>query len=268
MPLARIVAAPLTGIQSSITVLLEKLGRVSEFFGVAMRGLVAPPFFLRQVLPLTLELIGRCSMPVMSVLIGLGVAISIQAGTVFRLFSAEPLLGGMTGLMVFRELGPVIAAILVAAQGGTSTATEIGAMRIKEEIDALELMAVDPMRMLVLPRILAFILAAPVLSFMGSIAGMLGGYVAAMAQSMLSSGAYTHSFFSYLSLLDLVNGVYKTVFFGLIIGTLSTYYGYHASGGAEGVGRSANQAVVQSIIAVLGANYFLTTAFFGAVKVF
>lgn len=267
MALARIVAAPLTGIQSSVTVVLEKFGRVAEFFGVAMRGLVAPPFFLRQLIPLTLELIGRCSLPVMSVLVGLGVAISIQSGTVFRLFSAEPMLGGMTGIMVFRELGPVIAAILVAAQGGTSTATEIGAMRIKEEIDALELMAVDPMRMLILPRILAFVLAGPILSFMGSMAGMLGGYVAAVAQGILSGGAYTHSFFEYVTLLDLVSGIYKTFFFGLITGTLSTYYGYYASGGAEGVGRSANQAVVQSIIAVLGANYFLTTAFFGAVKV-
>lgn len=268
MSFSRIVAAPLTGIQTSATVLFEKFGRVAEFFGVALRGLVSPPFFLRQVLPLMLELVGRCALPVMASLVGMGVAISIQSGTVFRLFSAEPMLGGMTGMMVFRELGPVIAAILVAAQGGTSTATEIGAMRIKEEIDALELMAVDPMRMLILPRILAFILAGPILSFMGSMAGMVGGYVAAVAQGILSGGAYSHSFFEYVTLLDMVSGLYKTLFFGGIIGTLSTYYGYHASGGAEGVGRSANQAVVQSIIAVLGANYFLTTAFFGAVKAF
>jgi phospholipid/cholesterol/gamma-HCH transport system permease protein len=268
MTLTRLFAAPLTGLQSFIAVLLEKLGKISHFVGVALRGLVSPPFFLAHVLPLTLELVGRCALPVMSVVIGLGVAISIQSGTVFQLFSAEPLLGGMTGMMVFRELGPVISAILISAQGGTSTATEIGAMRIKEEIDALELMAVDPMRMLVLPRILAFILAAPLLSFMGSVAGMFGGYAAAMAQGLLSSGAYTESFFSYLSVLDLVNGAYKSAFFGFIIGSLSTYYGYYASGGAEGVGRSANQAVVQSIIVVLGANYFLTNAFYGALSAF
>lgn len=268
MAISRLLAAPLSGLQGSLAGVFEKIGRIGHFVGVAFRGLFVPPFFLGQILPLMLELVGRCAMPVMSVVIGMGVAISIQSGTVFQLFSAEPLLGGMTGMIVFRELGPVISAILIAAQGGTSTATEIGAMRIKEEIDALELMAVDPMRMLILPRIIAFVLAAPLLCFMGSVAGMFGGYVAAMAQGLLSSGVYTDSFFNYLSVLDLINGVYKSAFFGLIIGCLSTYYGYYASGGAEGVGRSANQAVVQSIIMVLGANYFLTNAFFGAVSVF
>jgi phospholipid/cholesterol/gamma-HCH transport system permease protein len=268
MTLVRILSAPWAALRDVMLVLLEKLGRITGFVGVALRGLGSPPFFLNQVPVLALELVGRCSMPVISVLIGLGVAISIQAGSVFQLFSAEPLLGGVTGLMMFRELGPVISAILIAAQGGTSTATEIGAMRIKEEIDALELMAVDPMRMLILPRVLAFMIATPLLNFMACIAGMAGGYAAAMAQNLVSSGTYNASFFQYMTMLDLVNGIYKTTVFGFIIGCLSTYYGYYASGGAEGVGRSANQAVVQSIIVVLGANYFLTTAFFGAVKVF
>jgi phospholipid/cholesterol/gamma-HCH transport system permease protein len=268
MTLTRFLTAPWAGLQGGLFLLLEKIGRVAHFLGIALRGIYSPPFFLKQVLPLSLELIGRCSLPVISVLIGLGVAISIQAGTVFQLFSAEPLLGGMTGIIVFRELGPVISAILIAAQGGTSMATELGAMRIKEEVDALELMAVDPMRMLILPRILAFMIATPILNFMACMAGMAGGYAAAMSQNMISSGAYTQSFFGYLTQLDLWNGLYKTCVFGLIIGTLSTYYGFYATGGAEGVGRSANQAVVQSIIGVLAANYFLTTAFFGALSVF
>ncbi len=268
MTLARLFIAPWVALQEGFYLLFENVGRIAHFLGIALRGIYSPPFFLRQVLPLSLELIGRCSLPVISVLIGLGVAISIQAGTVFQLFSAEPLLGGMTGVIVFRELGPVISAILIAAQGGTSMATEIGAMRIKEEVDALELMAVDPMRMLILPRILAFIIATPILNFMACMAGMAGGYAAAMSQDLLSSGAYYESFFGYLTQLDLWNGLYKTSVFGLIIGTLSTYYGYYASGGAEGVGKAANQAVVQSIIAVLAANYFLTTAFFGAMSVF
>lgn len=247
---------------------LERLGRISHFVGIALRGLYTPPFFLAQVPQLTIELVGRCAIPVMAVLFGLGVAISIQAGSVFRLFSAEPLLGGMTGLIVFRELGPVIAAILIAAQGGTSTATELGAMRIKEEVDALELMAVDPMRMLVLPRILAFILAAPILNFMACMTGMIGGWVAAAMQSILSTGMYVDSFYNYMTQLDLWNGALKTAIFGFVIGCLSTYYGYFASGGAEGVGRSANEAVVKSIVAVLMTNYFVTTAFFGASTVF
>ncbi len=238
---------------------------MAEFLGVALKGLYAPPFFLGQILPFSLNLVGRCAVPVMAVLFGLGVAISIQAGSVFRLFSAEPLLGGLTGLMVFREIGPVIAAVLIAAQGGTSMATELGAMRIKEEVDALELVAVDPMRYLVLPRIIAFIIAAPILNFMACIAGMLGGYLAAVAQSILSSGVYTTSFIEQMTTLDLWNGTFKTVFFGLFIGTLSTYHGFHASGGAEGVGKAANKAVVQSIVVTLVSNYFLTTVFFGAV---
>lgn len=243
---------------------METVGRIAQFTGIAFQGLYRPPFFLIQTIPITLDLIGRCAIPVMAVLFGLGVAISIQAGSVFQLFSAEPLLGGLTGLMIFRELGPVIAAVLIAAQGGTSTATELGAMRIKEEIDALELLAVDPMRYLVLPRILAFILAAPILNFMACMAGMLGGYAAAMAQSILSSGVYQASFFEHMTMLDLWNGTYKTAVFGLLIGSLSTYYGFFASGGAEGVGRSANQAVVHSITVTLISNYFLTTLFFGA----
>ncbi len=264
MTLARLLSAPVIGARTSLIVILEKVGRISTFVGVAFRGIASPPFFLGQVPQLSLELVGRCALPVLAVLFGMGIAISIQAGTVFGLFSAEPLLGGLTGMLVFRELGPVVAAILVAAQGGTSTATELGAMRIKEEIDALELMAVDPMRMLILPRIIAFIIAAPILNFIACLAGMFGGYLAAMAQGMLSSGVYTASFFDYLTMFDLLNGAYKTAVFGFIIGSLSTYYGFWASGGAEGVGRSANSAVVQSIIVVLAANYFLTTAFFGA----
>ncbi len=240
-------------------------GRVSEFFLVATRGFVHGREYLLQTVPLTLHLIGRCVIPVMAVNFGLGVAISIQAGSVFAIFSADTLLGGLTGLMIFRELGPVIAAVLISAQGGTSTATELGAMRIKEEIDALELIAIDPMHMLVLPRILAFVIAAPILNFIACILGMTGGYGAAMVQDLVSSGAYSESFFTFMTQMDLWNGTLKTTIFGFIIGVLGTYYGFYATGGAEGVGRSANQAVVQSIVAVLIANYFITTLFFGAV---
>lgn len=246
---------------------LAGLGRFAVF-GVDVGWRVLTPWWdVPAVARHTVELVSRCFLPVVAVVFPFGMVMALQGLSIFEVFGAQRLLSSLVSVAVFRELAPVLACTLVAAQGGSSFAAELGAMRIQEEIDATEIMAIDSLRAHVVPRVIAVLLAAPLLDLVGSLAGIAGGYLTAVHVKGEPGGVYWANLWAMTAPSDVLGGLAKSLVFGAIIGWIACYQGYHATGGAEGVGRAVNNAVVFAVTSFIVANYFLTTALFGAIGV-
>jgi phospholipid/cholesterol/gamma-HCH transport system permease protein len=205
----------------------------------------------------------RCMLPVLAVVFPFGMVISLQGLEVFRLFGAERLLSSLASVAIIRELSPVLASVLIAAQGGSANAAELGAMRIEEELDATEVMAVDSLSFHVVPRVVALTLACTVLNILGTIGGLAGSFLTAVYLKGQNAGVFLSGLGTYTTSFDLYAAFLKTAVFGLIIGLVSCYLGFHARGGAAGVGRAVNNTVVYSVLFFITANYFMTSALFG-----
>jgi phospholipid/cholesterol/gamma-HCH transport system permease protein len=164
---------------------------------------------------------------------------------------------------VLRELSPVLASVLVAAQAGSAYAAELGSMRIKEELDATEIMAVDSLRWHVVPRVLALMLACPILNTLGDVAGLAGGFTMSVLVQGEPAGVFLANLWTFVSVVDLGYGLLKTTVFGAIIGLVACYHGYFTTGGAAGVGRAVNDTVVRATLGFFAVNYILTSAMFG-----
>jgi phospholipid/cholesterol/gamma-HCH transport system permease protein len=225
---------------------------------------VTPPFYFSAWVDATAVLVRRCMPPLLLVLLTMGAVLTVQMLNLATIIRADQLVGGVMGAFTFRELGPVIAAVLIGAQGGSFVATELGAMRIKEEFDALELMAVDPVRYAVVPRFMGFIIATPILAMMANVGGLLGAHISIAALADMTSGTFWGSVYDYMQMRDLWNGIIKSFVFSSTIALLSCYLGFHVEGGAAQVGAAANRAVVAALLAVMGMNYLVTTLLYGA----
>jgi phospholipid/cholesterol/gamma-HCH transport system permease protein len=204
----------------------------------------------------------RCILPVFAVNLPFGMVIALQGLEIFGLFGAERMLSSLISVAVLRELSPVLASVLVAAQGGSSAAAELGAMRIRQEIDATEVMGVDALQIHVLPRVLALTLACPLLNVVGSFAGLLGGYITAVLIKGEPGGIYLDQLWAFTEPMDIWGGIMKTTIFGLVIGLCAAWHGFHAQGGAAGVGKAVNDTVVHSVLIFITLNYFLTSILF------
>lgn len=240
------------------------LGRFGIFSGRVFARLLTPPWEIGEAARHTWLITVRCILPVLATVAPLGMVMALQGLSIFELFGAERLLSSLVSVAVFRELSPVMASALVAAQGGSAFAAELGAMRIKEELDATEVMAIDPLRVHVVPRLIATIAATPMLNLAGSLGGVFGGYLVAVWVMGEPSGVYWANLWRLTGPMDIVGGLVKTVCFGTVIGLVATYQGFYATGGAAGVGKAVNDTVVVAITAFIVANYFLTSALFGA----
>jgi len=243
--------------------LVRTIGAMALFSGGALLSSLRGPFFWRETFRQMERMFSRCVVPVVAVLLPVGGVVALQGLIILKIFSAESLLSGLVSTGVLRELSPGIASLMVAAQAGSSMAAELGAMRVKEEIDAQEIMAVNPLNFLVTPRLLSGILVTPALNIVGCLSGIAGGYLVAVVLKGMNRGIFVANAYNFLHLSDLWQGIVKTVVFGTIISVVSCYNGYHVTGGAEGVGKAANRSVVQSIIAIIICNYFLSSAFLG-----
>lgn len=244
---------------------LTALGSFGVFMGqVAVRS-VRPPFFISDMLSHTWTTALRCLLPVVAVTLPFGMVIALEGLEIFRLFGAQRMLSSLVSVAVLRELSPVLASVLIAAQGGSSCAAELGAMRIKEEIDATEVMAVDGIKLHVVPRVLALTLACPLLNVVGSVAGLAGGWFTAVVVKGEQSGIFLGSLWDLTTPVDVWAGTLKTLVFGAIIGLIAAYHGYYATGGAAGVGRAVNDTVVHSVLVFITFNYLLTSAIFSGV---
>ncbi len=242
---------------------LARLGRFGLFAGGLATRLALGPRFPRETLSHCGTTAWRCLLPVVAVTFPFGMVISLQGLEIFRLFGAERLLSSLISVTVLRELAPVLASVLVAAQGGAAVAAELGAMRIQEELDATAVMGVDAVRFHVLPRVLGLTLACPALFAAGAVAGVAGGGLTAVVVKGEPGGVFLHNLWALTRPLDLWGGCLKTTAFGLVIGLIAAFHGSRARGGAAGVGRAVNDTVVQSVLAFVALNYLLTSLLFG-----
>lgn len=242
---------------------MARIGAVGAFFLATLTRAVRPPYYGREWARVMSGLGWRCLLPVVCVVGPMGAAVSLQGLKILRWFGTEHLLSPMLSVSILREISPVMAAMMVASQAGSSIAAELGSMRVKEEIDALEVMAVDPLKRLVAPRLMAGLLITPLLNAIASLAGLLGGYAMAVPIQGLNLGTFAANLYDMVSPFDLTVGLVKTAVFGLVITTLACYHGYHVTGGAFGVGRATNRAVVDAVVVVLLLNYVLSSLFYG-----
>ena len=241
---------------------VERIGRFGAFLGRVLWRMATPPWNARDFYKHTWLVTTRCLAPVMAVTFPFGMVIALQGLTIFNIFGAQRLLPSLITVAVLRELAPVLASVLVAAQGGSAFAAELGAMRIKEELDATEVMAVDSMRWHVAPRVAALVLACPLLDVAGALAGLAGGFVMAVCIKGENAGVFLDHLWRFTEPFDVIGGLIKTMVFGFIIGITACYHGFHATGGAAGVGKGVNDTVVHASLGFFIANYLLTSAFF------
>jgi phospholipid/cholesterol/gamma-HCH transport system permease protein len=187
-----------------------------------------------------------------------GAVLALQSFSVLARFNAEGFVGSLVALSLVLELSPVIGGLIIAGRVGSSMGAEIGTMRVTEQIDALEVMATDPVHYLMVPRVWALVAMLPLLVLMGDVVGMAGGYLVAVVLMGANPVVYIESSFRYMDLWDLAQGLIKAAFFGLLVGVVGCQKGFYTSGGAEGVGRATTRAVVAASMAILISDFFLT----------
>jgi len=248
--------------KSSALGFVKEVGKVSNFIIDTIVWGFRPPFFFAEVIKSMRNISFQCLLPVIAVVGPTGMVICLQGLIVMKLFGAEKLLSSLLAESIVRELSPMLASIMVAAQAGSSVAGEIGTMRVKEEIDAMEVMSVNPFQYIIIPRLIALALVCPLLNVIASSCGMMGGYLVSVVLKGINHGVFVENLFEYLKLSHIMGGVLKSSIFGLVVGIVSCYRGYNVTGGALGVGKAANNTVVHSILLIVMINYFLTNLLF------
>ena len=238
---------------------LDDLGATVLLFGRAMTWVVRPPFRVAQLM-IAIEFIGAGSLFIAG-LVGMftGMAFTVSTIVGFRQFSAEGMVGGVVALALARELAPVLAAVVVTARAGSTMASELGNMRVTEQIDAITTMGVSPIQYLVVPRIVATTIALPLLALAFGIAGMFGAWVVAVLWQSIDPGVFMDRVQQFVKWGDIRMLLVKSMLFGVIVSTICCKKGYFASGGARGVGEATAKAVVSSIVAIFAADYVATT---------
>jgi len=237
---------------------LRDLGGVTllllETFVLAAR----PPYRLRNLLA-SCEAVGVGSIFVV-LLTGFftGAVFAMQSASAFRLFDAESLVGATVALSLTRELAPVLTGLMVTGRAGSAIATELGSMRVTEQIDALATMAVDPKHYLLVPRVLAGLLTTPILCMLFNLIGLWGSFLVAVYLQGISGAQFWSRIQSWVDVADILGGLIKAGFFGLLLTAIACYKGFNASGGAKGVGEATTEAVVLSSVLILVFDYFLS----------
>lgn len=239
--------------------LLDDVGATVLLFAKSATWLVRPPFRLAQFM-LAIEFIGAGSLFI-ACLVGVftGMAFTVSTIVGFRQFSAEGMVGGVVALALARELAPVLAAVVVTARAGSTMASELGNMRVTEQIDAITTMGVSPVQYLVVPRIVGTVLVLPLLAIAFGIAGMIGAYVVAVLWQNIDPGVFMDRIQQFVKWSDIRMLIVKSAVFGTIVSTICCKKGFFASGGARGVGEATAKAVVASIVAIFAADYIATT---------
>ncbi|MCE3554462.1 MULTISPECIES: ABC transporter permease [Pseudonocardia] len=243
---------------------LQQAGEMAELLATIVYSAVRHPRgYWGDVRDQLFEVLKLCWFPmaVACVAFGFG-APGLQAGNLFILFGIPERLGSFFVMASVREFAPWINAMVVAGVVGTSMTADLGARRIREEIDAMEVLGIDPVRALILPRVIAVTIMTGLMDLVALTFGVLGGYIAAM-QLDAGSAAFQQNFFSNATTIDLWGSVLKTTLFGLIIGVVCCYKGFRAQGGPIGVGKAVNQAVVISFAAIWSFNFVFTTILLG-----
>lgn len=242
--------------------LMERLGTFAIFTLSALRYSISFPIYLKECWSHIIK-IGFFSIPVVGMTaVFTGAVLVLQTYTGFIRFSAESTIPTVVVISITRELGPVLAGLMVAGRVGSSIAAEIATMKVTEQIDALFTLAVDPIRYLVVPRIIASVLVLPLLVILADIIGIAGGYLVATEKLGFNKGLYLENTMQFLKQEDVVSGLIKAAIFGFIIALAGCYNGYNAKKGAAGVGVATINAVVMASVLILFFNYITTQLLF------
>jgi phospholipid/cholesterol/gamma-HCH transport system permease protein len=241
---------------------VEEMGKIILLFLSVLAWMFRPPLKLHNIFK-QMEFVGVKSIFVV-VLTGTftGMVMALQGYHGFRMFSAESLVGSTVALGMTRELGPVLTSLMVTARAGSAMAAELGTMRVTEQIDALYVMAANPVKHLIVPRVIAGVLMVPMLTVVSDFLGILGGYFVGVHILNINSGVFIKNITRIVELNDIYNGLVKAACFGLILSLIGCYKGFNTYGGAEGVGRATTEAVVLASITILISDYFLTAIMF------
>ncbi|MEM7480370.1 MAG: ABC transporter permease [Acidobacteriota bacterium] len=245
-----------------VTHAVTEIGRMFLMLGQVLRWTPRRPWEVRELLRQMVK-VGVDSIPVVLLTaMFTGMVLALQTFNTLQRFNAEGFVGSLVALSMVRELSPVIGGLIVAGRCGSAMGAELGTMRVTEQIDALEVMATNPVHYLVVPRVWATTLTLPMLVAMGNAVGIWGGYLIAVVLLGANPVTYLENTFRFLELNDLLSGLLKAAVFGLLIALIGCQKGYYTTGGAEGVGRATTQAVVMASIAILFADLLLTKLLF------
>jgi len=250
------------GIGRSTVAMLEQVGGLSILLWKTFKALFTYKWrrdhFFEQLLR-----IGVTSLPLVALTaLFTGMVLCLQSAYQLKMFNVIRYTAGLVSLSITRELGPVLTAMVVGGRVGAAITAEIGTMKVTEQVDALSTLGANPIKYLVIPRVVAGLLMLPLLTVFADFIGMFGGYLVATFRLGLSSSLYIYDTFQSLVLKDIVTGLIKAIAFGGIITIVGCYYGFNAKGGAEGVGRATTMSVVTALILVIATDCFFTAIFY------
>jgi len=253
---------PLALIGRTLIEFLSTVGRLAQFALHAVESCFIPPFYPRQIARQFVD-IGYYSLPVVGLTsLFTGMVLALQSHTGFARFDAESAIPTVVVLSITRELGPVMAGLMVAGRIGAAIAAELGTMRVTEQIDALTTLSTNPGKYLIAPRIIAGTLVLPILVMVGDIIGVFGGFLVCVYDLKFNAANYISQTWQYMEHRDVTSGMWKAAVFGFIITLMGCYQGFNSKGGSQGVGKATTNAVVSASILILIADYIMTGLFF------
>lgn len=241
---------------------VKGMGRMGCFFGQILLCAATPPLKLSWVVKQIWFIGYQSTLVILLTGVFSGMVLGLQGFHTLNRFGSTALLGPMVALSLIKELGPVLSALMVTGRAGSAITAEIGIMRISEQIDALELMGLNPYRYLIVPKVIAGILALPLLTAIFDVVGIFGGYFVGGKLLGVGEGTYFGEMANYVKMDDILEGLYKSLSFGVLITWVCCYKGYFAGFGAEGVSRATTQAVVLSSVLILFWDYMMTSLLF------
>ncbi|VAV93388.1 Phospholipid ABC transporter permease protein MlaE [hydrothermal vent metagenome] len=252
---------PIAAIGRGSINMLRTIGQIGLFTARCVLAMLRPPWFFGQIAR-QLMTIGYFSLPVVgltAVFTGAALALNIYTGG--ARFNAESFVPNIVGIGITRELGPVLASLMLAGRVSAAIAAEIGAMKVTEQIDALRTLSTDPFSFLFAPRLIAALIAVPLLVLIADILGIFGGFAVATQSLGFNGSLYVQNTMDFITSWDVASGLIKATVFGFLIALMGCYHGYTSGRGAQGVGRATTNAVVSAAILIFTANYLLTSLF-------
>ena len=256
--MSELAAQPISRLGERALRVAEEFGEFALLSQKALAALVRPRFPFRELLFQFESLAVRSAPLVIITSVFTGMVLALQTAFSLTRFGAKPYVGSIVGLAIVRELGPVLAALMLGGRAGAGIAAELGSMQVTEQVDAIRAMGADPIQKLVLPRVAATTLGLPLLTIFAITLGIAGGMLVAEAQFGIAGSFYLQTVTSVVGVSDFASGVAKTFVFGWAIGMIGCHVGLATEGGTVGVGRATTRAVVVASIAVLVADFFLT----------
>jgi phospholipid/cholesterol/gamma-HCH transport system permease protein len=241
---------------------LRASGSFFAFCLDTLRSVIRPPFQVRELIQQAWFISSVSILPTALVAIPFGAVIALQLGTLTQQLGAQSYTGAASVLAVVREAGPIVTALLIAGAGGSAMCADLGARKIREELDAMEVLGIDPIQRLVVPRVLASMIVAVLLNGLVSVVGVAGGYFFNVIMQGGTPGAYLASFQALGQIQDLIAGEVKALVFGALAALVACYKGMTAKGGPKGVGDAVNQSVVIAFMLLFAVNFVLTSVYF------